>query len=190
MTSFLNEEEVKELGLGSVGKNVSISRFCSIYSAASIHIGDNVRIDDFSILSGNIEIGNFVHIAAGVYLYAGKSKIIIKDFSSISSQSSVYAITDDFVGGYLVNPTIPDKYRNVLMGEVILEQHVVIGTHSVVLPNVIIGTGATVGAMSLVSKNLDPWGVYVGIPCKKINNRDKKNVIAKEAEFQAEITRK
>ena len=63
-TSFYNEEELKEIGLKVYGKNVLISRNATIYGADKISIGDNVRIDDFCILSGNISLGSYIHIAA------------------------------------------------------------------------------------------------------------------------------
>lgn len=34
-------------------------------------IGSNVRIDDFCILSGRLEFGSYVHIAAYSALYGG-----------------------------------------------------------------------------------------------------------------------
>ena len=54
-TSFYSREELLDLGLKSVGENVRISRKVSIYGAEQISIGDNVRIDDFCILSGIIQ---------------------------------------------------------------------------------------------------------------------------------------
>lgn len=47
MTSFYTDEELAQLGLKSYGKDVFISRKCSIYGAFTISIGDNVRIDDY-----------------------------------------------------------------------------------------------------------------------------------------------
>lgn len=55
-TSFYTHDELAEIGFKSCGKNVLISRKASIYSPAKIEIGDNVRIDDFCILSGVIFI--------------------------------------------------------------------------------------------------------------------------------------
>ena len=49
--SFLNDEQLKDLGLKSYGKNVIISDKASLYNAKNISIGNNVRIDDFCILS-------------------------------------------------------------------------------------------------------------------------------------------
>ncbi|EQD33256.1 galactoside O-acetyltransferase, partial [mine drainage metagenome] len=61
--SFLDAAELKALGLDSYGKNVLISRKCSIYGASRIELGDNVRIDDFCVLSagdGGIKIGSYI----------------------------------------------------------------------------------------------------------------------------------
>ncbi len=63
MNSFYSECELKELGLESFGENIFISRKASIYGAKKIRLGNNVRVDDFCILSGKISIGNFVHVA-------------------------------------------------------------------------------------------------------------------------------
>ena len=62
MNSFYSDEELKKIRFKSLGENVLISKKASIYSPEKIIIGNNVRIDDFCILSGNIQIGNHVHI--------------------------------------------------------------------------------------------------------------------------------
>lgn len=64
-SNFYTEQELSELGLKSFGKNVLISRKCSIYGADNVTIGSHVRIDDFCVLSGHITIGNYIHISAG-----------------------------------------------------------------------------------------------------------------------------
>ena len=52
-------------------------------------------------------------------------------------------------------------------------RHVIIGSGSVVLPGVTIGEGSSVGALSLITKSLEEWGVYFGSPAKKIKSRRK-----------------
>ena len=174
MNSFYTQKELIEIGLKSFGENCLISRKLSIYSPHQIEIGDNVRIDDFCILSGKINIGCNVHISAGCYLFAGNEGIDIKDNSSISSRCSIYAITDDYSGNYYTNPTVHNSLRNVIEKKVIINKHVVIGTGSTVLPGVQIGEGCSFGAMSLIRESTKPWGIYVGIPCKRIKERSKK----------------
>lgn len=186
MSSFYDEEELMQLGFKRVGQNVKISRKASIYGAENISIGNNVRIDDFCILSGCIEICNYVHIAAYTSLFAGTIGIIMKDFSCLSSRCAVYAISDDYSGNSLTNPMVPDQYRKVQESQVVLEKHVLVGTGSTILPGVTVGEGSSVGAMSLINKSLDAWGMYVGIPCKKIRDREQ-NILQLEEEFLGSI---
>lgn len=173
MTSFYSEDELKQLGLKHIGKDVLISRKASIYGAGNIEIGNHVRIDDFCVLSGKIKLHNYIHIAASVLLFGGTSGIELDDYSGISSRTAVYADSDDYSGSAMTNPTVPDQYRNVCGGKVHLGKHVIIGTGSTILPDVTIGEGCSVGSMTLVASSLEPWGIYVGIPCRKIKERKK-----------------
>ena len=173
-TSFYSEKELQEIGFASVGENVLISRKTSIYAPDKMNIGNNVRIDDYAVLSGKLTLGNHVHIAVYVALFGGSNGIVIEDYAGISSNCVVYSETDDYSGEHMTNPTIPQPYRSVNGGQVILKKHVLIGTGSSILPGVTIGEGTAVGSMSLVNKSLDPWGIYVGSPCRKIKERSRK----------------
>lgn len=173
MNSFYSYEELKTIGFKNIGENVLISRKTSIYGANNIIIGNNVRIDDFSILSGNIVIGDYVHIAAGVMIFAGQAGVVLEDFVGVSSRTAIYAVTDDYSGEFLTNPTIPDEYRNVIGGKVVLKKHALIGTGCTILPGVVVGTGVSVGSMSLVNKNIDDFTINVGVPAKTIKKRSR-----------------
>ena len=64
--AFLTDAQLAAMGFASLGSNVLISDKASIYGANRIQIGNNVRIDDFCVLSagdGGIYIGNYIHIA-------------------------------------------------------------------------------------------------------------------------------
>lgn len=183
MNSFYSEEELKSLGLKKYGTNVLISRNCRMYGVSNIEIGNDVRIDDFSILSGKIVIGNNVHIAAGVFIFAGAAGVYFDDFSCASSRTAIYAISDDYSGNFMTNPTIPDEYRSVAEDPVYIGKHSLIGTGCTILPGVTIGDGASVGAMSLINKNIDEYTMNVGIPCKKIKDRSQ-NILELEKRFK------
>lgn len=171
MTSFYSEDELSGLGFKSIGKNVLLSRKASIYGASRISIGDNVRIDDFCILSGNITLGSNIHISAYVALY-GANGIVLEDFTGISPRSTIYSAMDDFSGNYLIGPIHPEETINVTGGKVVLQRFVQIGCNSVVFPNLTIGEGSVVGAMSLVKDSIDKWGIYAGVPVKRIKERN------------------
>lgn len=173
MNSFYSQDELKNLGLSKYGDNVLISKKASLYGVENIEIGNNVRVDDFCILSGKIKIGDNIHISAYSALYGGKTGILLEDFATVSSRCVVYAESDDYLGEVLTNSTIPSKYRNVIQGKVEFKKHSIIGSGCTVLPGVTLHEGAAVGCMSLVNRTLEEWSVYVGIPCKKIKDRSK-----------------
>lgn len=183
MSSFYSQEELQELGLKRYGENVLISRKSSIYQADKISIGSNVRIDDFCILSGEIEIGNYVHIAAYASLFAGDAGIRMEDFSGLSSKCSVYAVSDDYSGRSMTNPTVPKKYKLYEVGEAVnIGRHAIVGCNSVILPGVNIGEGTAVGSMSLCTRTTEEWSIYTGIPAKKRGVR-KRDLLELEKEF-------
>lgn len=182
MNSFYSREELEAFGFASLGEDVMLSRKCSIYGASRISIGNHVRIDDFCILSGSITIGNYVHIAAYVALFAGDAGVELDDFSGISSRCVVYAQSDDYKGNALTNPTVPDEFRAVYGSKVHIGRHVVIGTGSTILPGVTLGDGSSFGAMTLINKNAEPFSIYTGIPMQKRADRSKK-ILELEAEL-------
>lgn len=185
MNSFYSDYELKELGFKSFGENIFISRKACIYGAEKICFGSNVRVDDFCILSGNISVGNFVHVAAYTALYGGEKGIVIGDFANFSSRISVYAVSDDYSGESMSNPMIPNRFKNIQSEEIIIERHVIIGASCVVLPGVKLKEGSAFGAMSLINKSSDPWSINAGIPFKKIKERSKK-LLKLEEEFKKE----
>ena len=173
MTSFYSEEELQELGFAHVGKHVQLSRKTSIYGAEHIWIGDYVRIDDFCVLSGKITFAGHNHIAVYSAIFGGAAGVEFELFSGLSSRVCVYAVNDDYSGNALMNPTIPDKYKNVTEKPVIFKKYSVIGSTAVVLPGVTIGEGCAVGAMSLVNRSLKPWSVCTGSPAKERKERSR-----------------
>lgn len=186
MTSFYSDDELKQLGIKKIGDNVKISRFARIYGGEHLEIGNNVRIDDFCIISGNVKIGNHVHISAAVLLFGGNSGIELCDFTGLSSRTAVYAESDDYSGEAMTTPAVPNEYRNILSGKIILEKHVLVGTGCTILPGVTIKEGTSVGSMSLINKSLDEWGMYLGIPCRRIRDRSKK-ILELEENFKKSI---
>lgn len=173
MNSFYTENELSELGLKKFGKNVRISRKASIYGADKISIGSNVRIDDFCILSGRIEIGNNIHVAAYSALYGGTEGIYISDFANISSRVCIYSVSDDYSGATMTNPTIPEKFKNVDSRPVHIGRHVIIGSTSVVLPGVNLAEGSAFGSFSMVKMDSTPWSINAGIPARRIRDRSR-----------------
>ncbi len=173
--AYLSINQLEEMGFSYFGKNIKISDKTSFYNCSKISIGDNVRIDDFCVLSagdGGIELGNHIHIAVFVSII-GAGRVTICDFGNISSRVSIYSSNDDYSGDFLTNPTVPAKYTNVNNDDVYLGRHALIGSGSVILPGVTINDGAVIGALSFVNKNCEEFTIYAGVPAKRIKDRGK-----------------
>lgn len=170
--SFYSPKELKKLGFKNYGENVLVSRKASLYSPIRIELGNNVRIDDFCILSGTIKIGSFVHISAYSALY-GKFGIEMEDYTGLSPRCTVFSATDDFSGSYLIGPMVDKKFTNVTGGRVLIKKYSQIGANCVILPKVIVNEGVATGAMCLINKDLEEWNIYAGVPAKFIKKRSK-----------------
>lgn len=182
--SYLTKDEITAMGFKRVGDNVFLSSKASYYNCKNITIGNNTRIDDFAVLSageGGIEIGNYIHIAVYSSII-GAGKVVLKDFSNVSSKVSIYSSNDDYSGEFMTNPMVPSEFTNVTHGAVTIGKHVIVGAGSVILPNVILEDGVAIGALSLVTKNCEEFGIYAGNPAKKIKSR-KRDLLELEDKF-------
>jgi acetyltransferase-like isoleucine patch superfamily enzyme len=185
-SSFFSEKELKQFKFRSIGKNVFIKKNVGMFFIENISIGSNVRIDDNVIIVASkknspVRIGNYIHIASNCYL-AGSDGIDMMDFTTLAPGVLIFSGSDDYSGKKLTNPMVGNPYVGGKSGKVTLCKHVIIGAGSVVLPDVTIKQGSSVGALSLVNKDLNPWGVYSGIPAKKIKSRYK-DVLKLEKKF-------
>ena len=186
MNSFYSEDELRELGFMSIGHDVLISKKASFYGIGNMEIGNNVRIDDFCFLSGNIKLGSYIHIAVGCILYGSVEGIVMENFSGLSPRVTIHADSDDYSGNSLTNPMTSADFKQIRHAAVYLRKHVIIGSGSTILPGVDIGEGCAIGAMSLVSTSTKPWTIYAGIPCKEIKERSKR-LLELEQQFMMRV---
>lgn len=174
-------------GFREVGSNVRIFPGAKVFGREHISIGDNVIIDDFVFIyaTAPMFIGSYVHIASFSSITGG-GVVVLEDFSGLSSGVRITSGSEDFLGGGLTNPTVPEKYRKVYRSFVRVGRHAIIGANAVVLPGVTVGEGCAVGSGSVVNKSLEPWGVYVGSPARRIKARPADIIAERERELQAE----
>lgn len=102
------------------------------------------HIENFK-LGYKTDIGSFTYINA-------KYGVIIENFVEIGSHCSIYSVS-----------TIDQK-----KGQVLLKKNCKIGSHSIVMPGVIIGENSIIGAFSFVNKNIPDNVMATGIPIKII----------------------
>lgn len=107
----------------------------------------------------NLILGKYTDIGAFTYINA-KNCVEIQEYVQIGSHCSIYS-----------ESTIDSKG-----GKVIIKRNARIGSHSVIMPGVIIGENSVIGAFSFVNKEIPPNVIAFGIPAKVVKKiGDNKN---------------
>lgn len=160
--------------LKHLGPKVNVHELAKIIHPEVVSIREGTQIDDFTLINGGqgIELGRYNHIASFVSI-AGGGKLITGDYVGIAAGARIITGTDHYGGGKRISPLVPMEQRHLILGMVILEKDVFIGTNAVIHPNVRIGEGAIIGSNSLVLKDVGPWTINVGSPCRVIGERPK-----------------
>lgn len=180
---YFSENELFKKGI-TFGSNVFVHRSV-IFFGNNVELGHDVRIDCFSLITSDekVKIGNNVHLAPGVYIF-GTAGVEIGSYCGISSRCVIYSTSDDYSGGYMTNPTLPNEFRNVKAAAVRLNKHVIIGSGSVIMPGVTINAGASIGALSYVNKNIPEYMIVSGNPLRKIGYRNKSKLKSLEESYE------
>jgi galactoside O-acetyltransferase len=165
----------------SIAPNAKIYPWARIIQdGGNFSVGEHSQIDDFAFINAGkaCRIGRFVHIASFVSIIGG-GEFFIDDFSGFSAGCRVITGTDDYLGPFMTNPTVPREFTNYLISHVTIGKSVVVGTNAVIFPGVTIGEGVAVAACAVVRRDLAPWGVYAGDPARKIGERDRTAILEK-----------
>lgn len=177
----------------SVGKGTVFGRAISLQHSRKISMGQSCVIDEYCKLSAQgddeseIVIGNEVLLGRSTVLGTRNGRIEIGDFTNIgagcrmgtTSQikigKHVLFAANCYIGGAQHNfdrtdiPIMRQGYNN--RGGVTIEDDVWLGTDVKILDGVTIGTGCVIGAGALVTKDIPPYSIALGIPAKVTGSR-------------------
>ena len=171
--SFLTTLELNQLGFPDVGdKNVFVSRYAKFYGAEYLSLANNIRIDDFCVISVGqpSTIGNWVHIGTSTSIHCPIG-IDIEDFAGISPGSRIFGISNNFSDEFPMHPYLNSDLLSASKSKISLGKFSQVGANSVVLPNSLLAEGAVLGSNSMLKTTTDPWTIYAGVPAKKISER-------------------
>jgi acetyltransferase-like isoleucine patch superfamily enzyme len=158
-------------------KNVKVNYFTLLEDNIKIYhdtkilntsIGRGTYIGWNAVLN-NVKIGRFCSIAPFVEVVYGKHAI--NEF--VSSHPAFYSTANQ--AGFTF--TQKAKFEEVTYAckksasRVIIGNDVWIGYGVKIMEGISIGDGAIIGAGTIVTKDIEPYGIYVGIPAKKIKSR-------------------
>jgi acetyltransferase-like isoleucine patch superfamily enzyme len=115
----------------------------------------------------------------------GKLGVYFDDFCTLAYSVKVFSQSDDYSGETMTNSLVPSEYKNEYFEKVVFDKYVIVGAGSIVFPGVHIEEGCSIGAMSLLTKSTRSWGIYAGIPAKRVKNR-KKDLVGLTNKFLGE----
>jgi acetyltransferase-like isoleucine patch superfamily enzyme len=156
---------VEILGVNNIiaGDNIRILRYSILncdFENSLLRLGRNVSLDrNVSIRLGDnciIDIGEGTYIGPFTCI-SGPGNITIGCKCMIASMAGIYAKQHHHVGSRTEGITIEDNCW--------------IGTGAKILDGVTIGYGSAVGAGAVVTKNIPPYSVAVGVPARVLENR-------------------
>lgn len=164
-------EKVKSK-LRRCGEGVKIHPLAKVCKPEAVSLGDHCTLGDFVFIWGGQEttIGPHSHIQVHCKIWGG-GRTIIGSYVSVGLGSTLLSAVYDYKLGLRMVDHLPEGHTNTLFGTLQIGDDAYIGADCTILP-VKIGEGAVVGARSVVNKDLDPWGVYVGSPAKKVGERN------------------
>jgi galactoside O-acetyltransferase len=170
---MINYPHYKKIGLDVFIHDTAIIKHPSLCS-----IGSHNAIDNGVTISTELIMGDYIHVAPYVVVIGGKkSKLILNNFSFVASGTKIVCGSEDYTGGGLVGPTIPEEYRELTYSTVTFEKYAGCGVNCSIMPGVTLAEGSILGANSLLTKDTEPWTIYVGSPAKPVKIRDKDKII-------------
>lgn len=179
MSQLLNSKQYDYSQLKKCGEDVFISENVEIRRPHLVTVGNHVAIDTGVYITTQVEIKDYIHLSPYITVIGGAdSKIIVDNFVSIAAGSRIIAGSDQFMGDGFTSVTAPKEYRDTVEFSTIhFKQFCGIGTNVVIMPGITIAEGSVIGACSLVTKDTEPWTVYVGVPARAIKIRPKDKMI-------------
>lgn len=144
----------------------------------NIKIGNKCRLEQgINIIinkEGGLKIGNNTLISTNVTINSGVANISIGNNVMIAANS--YIINND----HDIHDKLSVKFSGHISKDIVIKDNVWIGANVTILKGVTIGEGAIIGAGSVVTKDISPYSINVGSPCKYLKNRfDKKELLIK-----------
>ena len=134
-----------------------------IYLRKKVNLDHGVDIR--ALDQGDIEIGEFTYIGPYTCL-AGPGPIKIGKSCLIGSHSGIYGNNHNFT-----DPNRKIVEQGITCKGIVIEDDCWLGTNVKVLDGVTIGQGSVIGAGAVVTKNIPPYSVAVGVPAKVISQR-------------------
>jgi len=146
----------------SIGEGTKIWHFCHIISGSKI--GQNCSFGQNCVVGPNVTIGSGVKVQNNVSIYEG-----------VEIEDDVF-IGPSVVFTNVINPRAFIVRKNEYK-KTIVKKGATIGANATIVCGVTIGEYAMIGAGAVVTKDVKPYALMVGVPARKVGVANKEGVI-------------
>ncbi len=178
-------------GICVAGENVFVSPFSRVRRGENISLGDGTVIEERVTLwvdhdDGRLAIGKNCYISAGAILNTFEGWIEIGDDCSVNPQAILYGNGGLKIGNDVriapqaaliamnhrfEDASVPIRLQGIDAKGITIGNDVWIGLGAKITDGVHIGDGCVIGAGAVVTKNIPPFSVAVGVPAKVVSRR-------------------
>ena len=156
-----------------IDKSAKISPDCRIHPRdGEIYIGKNCSVAPNAVLQGNIQLGENCSVQYNTLMVGygnpGENQGMIKVGNNVRIAPNVMIISANHV---FDNTDIPICKQGMDVKPITIEDDVWVAGRVNIMAGVTIGKGSVIGAGSVVTKDIPPYSVAVGVPAKVIKTR-------------------
>lgn len=175
------QEGVEFLGTSSMEIGNGVYIFKGVRIDARGHCNNKIYIEDAVALERNVTIGRLenttIHIGKETFIgpgvcIAGPGDIKIGKRCLIAAHTGIYANNHNFA-----DPIEPIKYQGITRKGIVIGDDCWLGHAVTILDGVTIGEGSVIGAGAVVTKDIPPYSVAVGVPARVVKNRTAKHLV-------------
>lgn len=152
------------------GDGVAVFPDCFVQGTGELAVADHVAFYPRTYVStgretGYVGVGEHSHFAPGCVLY-GQGGLRVGAYANVAAHVVLATVGHD--------PTIADRpmaLRPSVRGPITLEEDVWIGANATVTADTVVARGCIVGANAVLTRSTKPYGVYGGVPARRLRDR-------------------
>ncbi|MDQ5968938.1 MAG: hypothetical protein QG579_95 [Patescibacteria group bacterium] len=132
-------------------------------------IGSDSYVRSFTKIYGpdKLEIGNNSGFGARSHIFCSDGGVVLGNDVLMGPEVIIFSSDHNYIDRNIIIKKQGSTNKKVVIGN-----DVYIGARVIILPGVTIGDGAVIGAGAIVTKDIPPYAVAVGVPAKIIRYRE------------------
>lgn len=155
--------------LGAAGEGCVFEPGSLVFHPENVFLGTNVYVGHYAILKGyyknEMRVGDETWIGQQCFLHSAGGLVI---GARVGIGPGARIITSRHAEE---GRAIPILFSKVELAPVVIEDDADLGVGAIVLPGVTIGRGAQIAAGAVVSRDVPPYSVAVGVPARVVRER-------------------